>query len=343
MTAPAEPRKPRAFAPDDPAMTPTRATSEPTGSPVPPPAADPAVPLPPAAVLRRGIRWGSIFLAAMAALASLAAGLAFTRFVADAIARDDWIGWTATALAAIGVLAAAVIVVKELIGIFRLGKLAGLRKDIDAALSDADRPRERKAVERLKLLLGERPDLQWGLKRLAEHESDVTDSGDLLRLAERELLVPLDQHARGLIVKSAKRVSMVTALSPFVWAAMLFVLAENLRLLRRLAGLYGGRPGFVGSVRLARLVIGHIVATGGLAMTDDLLGQFLGQDLLGRLSRRLGEGTFNGAMTARIGTAAIEVTRPMPFLEAEAVRVRDLLPELLRSWTTRPAAEKPAP
>jgi putative membrane protein len=49
-----------------------------------------------------------------------------------------------------------------------------------------------------------------------------------------------------------------------------------------------------------------------------------------RLSRRLGEGAFNGALTARIGTAAIDVTRPMPFLDTDPIRVRDLLPELLR-------------
>jgi putative membrane protein len=64
-------------------------------------------------------------------------------------------------------------------------------------------------------------------------------------------------------------------------------------------------------------------------MTDDLLGQFLGQDLLRRLSRRLGEGVFNGALTARIGVAAIEVTRPLPFLDANPIRVRDLVSELV--------------
>ena len=73
--------------------------------------------------------------------------------------------------------------------------------------------------------------------------------------------------------------------------------------------------------------------------TDDLLGQFLGQDLLRRLSRRLGEGAFNGALTARIGTAAVDVMRPLPFLSARPVRVRDLLPELFRRGDER-APEK---
>jgi putative membrane protein len=165
---------------------------------------------------------------------------------------------------------------------------------------------------------------------LQEHAGDVRDPGELLRLADRELMAPLDAAARRLVLKSAKRVLVVTAMSPMVWVAMLYVMVENVRMLKALATVYGGRPGALGALKLGSLVIGHIVATGGLAMTDDLVGQFLGQDLMRRLSRRLGEGAFNGALTARIGTAAIDVTRPMPFLDADPIRVRDLLPELLR-------------
>ena len=144
------------------------------------------------------------------------------------------------------------------------------------------------------------------------------------------MMAPIDREARLLITRSAKRVATVTALSPMVLIAVTFVLIENLRLLRKLAALYGGRPGFFGLLRLAQLVLTHMVATGGVALTDDLLGQFLGQDLLRRLSRRLGEGAFNGALTARIGIAAIDVIRPLPFLVARRPRVREVLGEVLR-------------
>ena len=82
------------------------------------------------------------------------------------------------------------------------------------------------------------------------------------------------------------------------------------------------------------MVLGHIVATGGVAMTDDLLGQFLGQDLVRRLSRRLGESVFNAAMTARVGAAAVEVIRPLPFIEAPKVRARDFIAEIARRQRT---------
>lgn len=280
--------------------------------------------------LRRGFRWGAIFFSAIAGLTGLAASLAFTRFVAVAFERDDWVGWLATGLGLTAIVAACVLLLREVAGLFRLGRLQALSEAVSLALSRQDVKAEQRAVAALQNLLGHRADCRWGLARLAEHAGDGRDPGDLLRLADREVMAPLDDQARRQILKSSKRVATVSALSPMALIAMLFVAFENLRMLRTLATIYGGRPGLAGTLRLARLVVGHIVATGGVAMTDDLLGQFLGQDLLRRLSRRLGEAAFNGALTARVGVAALTVTRPLPFLDVPAIRVRDLVPEIFR-------------
>lgn len=316
-------RGPRVFAADDPNIV--GETAEPADADL----ADWGAAPPPAAAAG-GASIGGIFLSAVAALVGLALAASFAGFVATALAREDWIGWTATSLAAVALVTGLAIVLREIVGLVRLGRLARLRRDAETALRTRDAPLERKAVAALAETLRGRRDLSWHLARLRDHAGDVRDPGDLLRLADREVMAPLDAAARRLVLRSAKRVSVVTAMSPMVWVAMLYVGIENLRLLRGLATLYGGRPGGLGALRLARMVVTHLVATGGVAMTDDLVGQFLGQDLLRRLSRRLGEGVFNGALTARIGTAAIAVTRPIPFLDAEPIRVRDLLPELLR-------------
>lgn len=330
-----KPRAPRAFKLDDPALKAAGQDELEAHHDI---AAPPPERLPPVgtrilttADLERGIRWGSMMLSAMAALASLAAGLWFTRFVSVALERQDWVGWTATALMALVALSGLVLLAREIWGFRRLARLARLRKLVAAALADNDSTRERYAINLLMRHYAGRPDLKWRLARLADHAGDILAPGELMRLADRELLSPIDKDARRIILKSAKRVATVTALSPIMWIAMGFVLVENVRMFRALAGLYGGRPGTLGALRLGRLVVTHIIATGGLAMTDDLLGQFLGQDALRRLSRRLGEGAFNGALTARLGVAAIEVTRPMPFLDAEPVRVREIFSELMRS------------
>lgn len=327
------PRAPRAFKIDDPGFK-SKGDDDlfetPAGSP-PPRSEAPVARTFSASDLQRGIRWGSLMLSAMALLATLAAGLWFTRFVSVALERNDWVGWTGFALMSVIASSGLVLLVHELWGFRRLARLSRLRKLVKDAISANDPKRERVAVTLLARHYRGRADMKWGLARLSEHANDVLAPGDLMRLAEREMLSPLDQQARGIILKSAKRVATVTALSPIMWIAMGYVLVENVRMFRALAGTYGGRPGTLGAMRLGRLVVTHIVATGGVAMTDDLLGQFLGQDALRRLSRRLGEGAFNGALTARLGVAAIEVTRPLPFLDSEPVRVREIFQELYRS------------
>ena len=50
-----------------------------------------------------------------------------------------------------------------------------------------------------------------------------------------------------------------------------------------------------------------------MAVGDSLVQQVLGHGIAAKLSQRLGEGVLNGLLTARLGLAAIDVTRPLPF------------------------------
>jgi putative membrane protein len=328
-------RKPQVFRVDDPEVIAVQAADA-FEEPATPGSKDPQQPAQASAGLnvRSGLRWGALLVSALTAAASIAAALWFWRFVSVALERNDWIGWTVTGLIALAVLSGAVIVIREWVGFSRIGRLNKLRAALDAALRDKDVKAERVALARLTELYKPRAELKWQLARLAEHARDVHDAGALAALADRELMSGLDQTAKTLIAASAKRVATVTALSPIASLSIGFVLLENLRMLRGLAGIYGGRPGFAGSMRLARLVVVHLVASGSVALTDDLLGQFLGQDLVRRLSKRLGEGAFNGALTGRVGVAALELIRPLPFIEASPVRVRDVVAGVLKRTLT---------
>jgi putative membrane protein len=333
MNAPSEPRRPQAFDPDDPAVIvepePEDAGVLPPGSQ--PDASGPAVARPTLADLgQRGLRWGTVLLAALAGAGLLGVAAWFARLVSAAFVREDWMGWLTLVLLLVAAVAALMLALREIVGLARLSRLSRIKAEVARAIAERDAGRERRAALRLAGLYARRPEQAWSVRRFREHARDVHDAGELLALADREMVAPLDRRARALITRSAKRVATVTAMSPMVLIAVGYVGWENLRLLRALATLYGGRPGFFGLMRLAHLVVGHLIATGGIALTDDLLGQFLGQDLLRRLSRRLGEGAFNGALTARIGIAALDVIRPLPFLAAKPPRARDVLAEALK-------------
>jgi putative membrane protein len=337
MTGDAQRRKPQAFSVDDPDLVERQldvgeaAAEARRAEAVAPEAGEPAEGrLASREARRRGFRWGAILLTALSALGGIALTLSFARFVAIALERQDWIGWSAFALLSVAAIAFAAIVLREVVGMLRLGRLGRLKRDLEAALAKGDIDAERRALEAVLGNVSGRTELKWPLAALAEHARGVNDPGDLARIADRDVMPTLDGDARRLVAATAKRVSVVSALSPMMLLTVGWILVENLRLLRSLATLYGGRPGFLGSMRLARMVFTHIVATGGVAMTDDLFGQFLGQDLVRRLSRRLGESVFNAALTARIGAAAIEVIRPLPYLATPKIRARDFVAEVVR-------------
>ena len=88
-------------------------------------------------------------------------------------------------------------------------------------------------------------------------------------------------------------------------------------MVRAVAQIYGGKSGTLGSWRLTRAVIAHLVATGALAVGDDLIGSVAGGTIAGKISRKFGEGVINGALTARVGIAAMTLCRPMPFVAKE--------------------------
>lgn len=273
--------------------------------------------------------WGKLFWSAAGGLVSLALGLAVANLVQSLFSYAPWLGWLALALTALAGVALFVIAMRELFAIFRLEKIERLQKRAAEVLATDDRTEGKAVVSEMLSLARSVPRLAKSRAAMETYSRDIIDGADFVRLAERELLAPLDAEARQLVSSAAKRVSLVTAISPRAAVDMLFVLFNTIFLIRKLATLYGGRPGVLGMFRLMRHVISHLALTGGMAVGDSLVQQVLGHGLAAKLSARLGEGVLNGLLTARLGIAAIEVTRPLPFAALPRPKLSDLAGNLL--------------
>jgi putative membrane protein len=285
---------------------------------------------------RRRAPWLGVLLSAVGSLIVLALGLAVERLVQDLFLVAPWLGWVALALAVIAIVAFLAILFREAAGIMRERRIEHLRQGAIDALAVRDHQAAKRLVADLVGLYGARRQMARARGRLADLAADIIDADDRLAIAERELLLPLDVEAKRVVASAAKQVSVVTAVSPRAIVDVAFVLFAAVRLLRRISRIYGGRPGFLGFLRLARAAFSHLAVTGGVAVGDSLVQQVLGLGLAARISAKLGEGVLNGLMTARFGLAAVAVCRPLPFVREEPPKLGDVAGELLSRPETEP-------
>lgn len=278
---------------------------------------------------RRRVPWGGLLAGSLFALVMLGVGIGVEGLIRELFARAPWLGWMAAMIAALAALALVAICLREWIGLLRERRIEHLRREAARVLTEDDAEGAQALAEALVAFHAKRPATARGREEVARLSQTILEAQDRLVITERALLTEADRAARRAVAQTARRVSVVTAVSPRALIDIAFVIYAAIRLLRRIAGIYGGRPGFLGGLRLARAAIDHLVVTGGVAMGDDMIQQLVGHGLAARLSTRLGEGVVNGAMTARFGLAAIAVCRPMPFIGARAPRFADVAGDLV--------------
>lgn len=293
---------------------------------------------PPAAermLARRGRRLSALARLAWASLlglVSLWAGLAFYDYVMGLIAQRPWAGWLALVLAAGLGLGLVAWMLRELAALARLKRAGRLR----AAAREVAETGSAKALDSvlsgLGTLYARRPEMAAAKAEIEKARGDTPDAPAMLAVAERIVLAPLDRAAEARAAAGARAVAASTAMIPLALVDMLSVLALNLRMIREISEIYEGRAGWLGSWRLLRAVAAHLIATGAVAATDDLLGPLVGGGVLGKVSRRFGEAAVNAALCARVGAAAIEVCRPLPFTARPRPKAREIVVTALKGW-----------
>jgi putative membrane protein len=153
---------------------------------------------------------------------------------------------------------------------------------------------------------------QW-LEASKEHYTDE----ELLQLYDKLVLSKVDQRAITEIAKFASESVVLIALSPVAIIDMLIMFWRNMRMVDKIAGLYGLRLGYWSRIKLIKQVFINMVYAGGSELIADLGTDLLGADMLGKFSTRLAQGAGAGMLTARLGMKTLKLCRPLPFVQAE--------------------------
>jgi putative membrane protein len=253
----------------------------------------------------------SLFWSALAGLISLVILTSLYSFIENMFIKAPWLGWVAAGVTAVLLLTSIVVMWREFRALRQLKRVGQWH--------------ETPVVSDIYVHLKTMPACSRGLLLYEQAvKGQIIDDADKLILLER-VLVQSDATSLALIAQASKRVSMVTALSPKAIVDIAMVGFTLVTLLRRIAEIYGLRPGTLAGFKLMRLAFTHLAVTAGLAAGDTIISQFLGAGIAGRLSAKLGEGVVNGLLTARFGIAAQAICRPLVFKELNAPKLSEVV------------------
>ncbi len=281
--------------------------------------------------IKKGLRWGNILFSAITALVGLVVLGWVTGYITELYKRHDILGWITLGVVAIIGIAFLALIIKEFWSMRRLKNMHKLRIDAELAVEKNDSELAKTVVDGLEKVLGHRKDLKWAFGRMKEHEGDIRDGREIITLTERELMKPLDIQARQIVANAAKRVSVVTAISPFAILDMGFVAYANIKMLRSINLLYGGKPGTFSTFRIIGMIVTHLAIAGGAALAEDMMKHVLTTSMAAKLSARLGQGLLNGGLTARIGIVATTLMRPLPYIERKPPNFKAMVKEVFRT------------
>ncbi|MGE4799895.1 TIGR01620 family protein [Yersinia hibernica] len=255
--------------------------------------------------------------------------------------QQDWIALGATAAGGLIVLAGVGSLVTEWRRLYRLRQRAEERDTARELLLSHGIGQGRAFCEKLARQAGldrGHPALQRWQASLHETHNDR----EVVELYAKLVQPALDNLARAEISRYAAESALMIAVSPLALVDMAFIAWRNIRLINRIAALYGIELGYFSRLRLFRLVLLNIAFAGASELVREVGMDWLSQDLAARLSARAAQGIGAGLLTARLGIKAMELCRPLPWLGDDKPKLGDFRRQLISQLkNTLPKKDKP--
>lgn len=274
--------------------------------------------------------WLRLFLGAGSVFIIGLLGLDAYDFATSLFERSAWLGGAFAGL--LGLIAAGAIGVvgREVSSLRRLGRAEDLRVEGERLMMSEAHGQAEDLLRRVEKLYRDRPDLDQAIWRFHDQASDALNDRERLELFAHNVFSPMDKAAYHIVKASGRDIAVLTALTPIGALDSLIVLVRTVSMMRGIAKLYGVRPGFTATIRLAKRGLRNIVIAGIGELVSHAAIETAGASLLRVLSARAGQGAVNGLLAARIGLSIMQICRPLPFAENELPSLKKLRAEIFK-------------
>ncbi|PHM47480.1 YcjF family protein [Xenorhabdus miraniensis] len=271
--------------------------------------------------------WRKIFSVAIVLL-GVSVIAQFIQWIYQSWQQNDWIALGVAAAGGLIIFAGIGTVIREWRRLYHLRLRTEERDTAKVLLQSHGIGKGRQFCEKLAEQAGieqQHPALQrW---QAAVHETH--NDREIVMLYSKLVQSVLDVQAKKEISRSAAESALMIAVSPLAIVDMAFIAWRNIRLINRIAALYGIELGYFSRIRLFRLVLLNIAFAGASELVREVGMDWLSQDIAARLSARAAQGIGAGLLTARLGIKAMELCRPLPWIDGDKPKLGDFRHQLL--------------
>jgi putative membrane protein len=169
-------------------------------------------------------------------------------------------------------------------------------------------------------------------QRCIDQLPNYNDDRETVDHIERVFLEPLDNEAIRRISNHCLQIGTLVAASPYAAMDMLISFWRSLKMIDEISEVYGLRPSMPNRLKLLKSVARQMILVGTSQLVLDKTVEALGAKSLAALAgARVGQGIGVAMYTARIGIAAMRVTRPIECAEAKLPSSSDLIGPMLKN------------
>lgn len=212
-----------------------------------------------------------------------------------------------------------------------LGALLSIQKQASYLNEQLDNGSAKEFVETLKTFYADKPQIVY-LHQCLEKLPDYSNDREVIDHIDRVFLQPLDKEALRRISNFSLQTGAAVAASPWASLDMLLSLWRSIKMIDDVAQVYGMRPSLANRYKLLKLVI-HQLAFVGVSevVIDQVMEEFGPSMLTGLASARLAQGLGAGIYTAKIGVAAMKVSRPIEFSKDSEPKATSIIRPMIES------------
>lgn len=206
-----------------------------------------------------------------------------------------------------------------------IGKLDDIQKQARRLSEAHDIGNAKSFINVLKDFYSNKPQDVY-FQRCIEKLPDYSNDREAIDHIDRVFLQPLDEEAMRRVSNFSLQTGAAVAASPWASLDMLLSLWRSIKMIDDVAQVYGMRPSLSNRYKLLRLVI-HQLAFVGISelVISNVMEEFGSSALTSMASARLGQGLGAGIYTAKIGMAAMKVSRPIAFAKDNQPKIKSIV------------------